>query len=466
VRTAFPRHPTNAGYDPALSHVRAMSAAARGRRLPTMSAPRPTVSDHSPRTDAVVGAGMPLGAPDRARLAAWGLTARAYATPAPTLTDAVRLAAGCDALLAIGARPHEWQRRGPEILADVRRACRDQALLNGLVGLLLPAVAPPGSGPVAAVSPAGTAAPYEMYVAAALAAAAGRAVEHLNAAGAQTSAYHDGFAARAVARGLVAGWREHSGAATAALPRRPSAVVVPVTDDPVAAVDVVAGHPDADVLLLVDVVSARRGPLVGQQVGAMVELALGARTAHRIPEPTRPLRVVTEPASAIRASDVVHIRLTDTALELTNRTRERLELRVELGSEEQAWLALDWTLAPGESTCPTVPGLEALEPPRPVLRRWSHSTEHVYEGGRRRIHRVTAAAVDDAGRPRRARSYPAPAGLDFLLTSRELADLLGATAPRRELPEPAPTSGPAVPLFDLWGALRAALAVGASALDG
>ncbi|HEX8518462.1 MAG TPA: hypothetical protein VF667_02605 [Pseudonocardia sp.] len=404
----------------------------------------------------------------------------------PDLAAAIALGARLGAVLTVAGRGREplgRRRDGVPRLDAALLAAAGVAARTPLALVLLPATATPGPGPVVVLSPAGAASSYELYVGAALAAAARRRVEHLNGRGAAGSAAHGGLPARAAARASAPGWRERAEPrperALRVLPSRPAVVVVPVPPGSAGAPAVVEDHPDADVVLVFDAVHARHGAAVAQQVGSVVEMALGvelslpgggappARGPRTVPVP--PARAAPGGPPAIRASDVVHVRLTDTALELTNRTRHRVRLRATLGSAsdpDRARAVFEATLEPGGSrSAPTrsVAALAGLDPPVPVLRHWSHTSAAVYEGGDRRIVRVETAVLDTAGGVRAVRTDDAPNGLDFAVTARDLAALVGQGA-GAALPEPAPVRTAPRLGRDLFAAFASALAVGAAVL--
>ncbi|GIF62513.1 hypothetical protein Ais01nite_05480 [Asanoa ishikariensis] len=141
-----------------------------------------------------------------------------------------------------------------------------------------------------------------------------------------------------------------------------------------------------------------------------------------------PPDVVAAPARAVvRASDVIHVRLTDIAVEVTNRTRQRVRMRVTLGSATDAHAVFETRLGPDEShTEPTdaVPAVAALTPPSAVLRHWSHESAEVYEGGDRRIVRVETSLLDADDHVLVARTDEPPNGLSFSITARDLKALV------------------------------------------
>lgn len=106
-----------------------------------------------------------------------------------------------------------------------------------------------------------------------------------------------------------------------------------------------------------------------------------------------------EPAAAgpaLPASGIVHTRLTDSAIEITNRTP--LDITIEIVLADAAGVSLT-TLRVGLAaadamTVPyiAVPALADRCRPVPVLRHWSHESETVYEGGDIRITELIIAA--------------------------------------------------------------------------
>lgn len=418
-----------------------------------------------------------------------------------------------DALVVVVGRgddPSRWRRVGPAILAEATASVARTAASRTLAVVLLPAVDAVRPGPVAVLSPAGAVSSYEVHLAAAFAAHARCRVEHVNGRGAAGSALHSGLPARAAARTAVTDWREIANPrperSLHRLSSRPSLLVVSVPPGSADAAALVADHPDADIVLVFDAVHARHGAEVARQVGSMVELALGVELSGPEDEtPDVPGAPSVEdrpsgdgareggaltragndsvtrsdpprsaaPAEAlppVRASDVIHVRLTDTALELTNRTRQRVRCRIGLGSTEAtegARAVFSAPLDPGEAHVePTgsIAEIAGLATPEPVMRTWSHSRAEVYEGGERRIRYVEITVLDETGSECATRTYPAPNGLDFSLTGRDLATLLGrepaVTVPTR----PAPARAPAVSAPDILAALRSALDTGAGVL--
>lgn len=186
----------------------------------------------------------------------------------------------------------------------------------------------------------------------------------------------------------------------------------------------------------------------------------------------------------IRASDVVHARITDSSLELTNRTARPCRLTVALGSsfDDEIRAVFEAVLEPGatRSEPMTHPAVAALTPPTAVRRHWSHGDADVFEGGERRIVRVAVELLDPAHTgPEHANSehvhsghtvaargvVGAPNGLDFAMTARELAALAGGeSSSPTVLPEPVPVPTSAAAPTGLWDAFAAAVAVGAGAL--
>lgn len=430
--------------------------------------------------------------PVLARLNALGFDARptAHATPPPTFAEALRHAAAGGAVAVIVPRDEADRSVIAERLVDAADAVAQSTTAAPLALLVVPAASPPLPGPVAVVTPAETVSAYELYVAAGLAAASDRRVVHLNGRGTPGSAVHSGIAGRVLARAASPEWREFPHArperALHTIGGRPGAIVAAVPPGSAAAAQLIADHPDADVVLVIDGAHARHGAAVAQQVASMIELAfsLGAPPApERAAEPAAPdpapdADATEQPAPdpapdlpGIRASDVVHVRLTADALELTNRTAQRLRLQVALGSaaapgDHRAVFACE--LEPQQARIePTaaVPGLADLVPPVAVMRHWSHESAEVFEGGEQRVLEIRVALLDGSGQVRAERAYRPGNGLDFFVTARDLTALLGRPVGRSVLPEPSvlPPSGPAP--RDLLGAFGTALAVGAGVLD-
>lgn len=385
-----------------------------------------------------------------------------------------------------------------EMLVVAPRALRDQSALarriteatqylrdtdgDPLTVVVLPASLPPQPGPVAVLTPAGGVSSYELYVGAALGVASARRVEHLNGRGTLGSAVHSGVAGRIIARAAAPSWREtphaHPERSLHTLASRPAAIVIPVGPDADGVAKVIAEHPDADVALVFDRARARHGAAVAERVASMIELAFslsatGSPIAEAPTAPTPPVPVDDGPASdlpPIRASDVVHVRLTSDALELTNRTRQQLRVRVSLGDAADPGVAraeFDAQVAPGGTIAePTasVAGLDGLAPPVAVMRHWSHESEEVYEGGDQRIVGFQVAVLDSSGAERAERTYRPGNGLDYFVTARDLAGLLVRPVARSILPEPA-AAQPSSHTVDLLTALAAAVRLGAGALD-
>lgn len=412
--------------------------------------------------------------------------------------DALRIAETESAVAAILPRDDADRPAVTERLVDAAAAA--DATTSAPLGLLvLPARTAPLPGPVAVVTPAETVSAYELYVGAAIASATDRRVVHLNGRGTPGSAVHSGIAGRVLARSASPQWREFPHArperSLHTVTSRPGAIVVAVPPGSTAAAQIIVDHPDADVILVIDRAHARHGAAVAQQVASMIELAfsLGASTEPeptpadvepeepKTPEPETPESEAPQEPQApedpvpdlpgIRASDVVHMRLTSDALEVTNRTAQHLRLRVSLGSaadptDVRAVFACD--LAPREArTAPTsaVEGLAGIEPPVAVMRHWSHESVEVFEGGRQRVLEFHVTVLDAAGDVRAERAYRPGNGLDFFVTARDLAALLGRSVARSVLPEPAVLEASGAPPKDLLGALASALAVGAGVLD-
>ncbi|GAA1928635.1 hypothetical protein GCM10009775_20800 [Microbacterium aoyamense] len=374
--------------------------------------------------------------------------------------------------------------RGTDAAADLLAAADTLSATGGgpLAVVVFPATLPLQPGPVAVLSPAGAVSAYELYIAAAVAAASGRRVEHLNGRGTLASATHSGIASRVLARAAAPAWHELTFArperSLHELVTRPAAIVVAVPPGSTEAAGVIAGHPDADVFVVFDRAHVQHGATVADQAAAMVELAfgLGVPTAPEVDaERPRDAAPVEAPdplpdLAAIRTSDVVHVRLTATTLELTNRTRQRLRVRVDLGSEREPGdvrAAFETTLEPGSARTEdteSVAGISDLERPVAVMRHWSHTSEEVYEGGEQRMLALHVAVLDGDGDVRAEHSYRPGNGLDFLVTARDLTALLGRPVARSILPEPAVTSTGETPRGELLSALAAALDVGAGVL--
>ncbi|GGM63144.1 hypothetical protein ACFFX1_14335 [Dactylosporangium sucinum] len=390
----------------------------------------------------------------------------------PDLAGAIRFGAAHDALAVVvggGREARAWPAGGATRLAAATEASAESADARPLTVVVLPATAAPRHGPVAVLSPGGAVSAHELYVGAALAAASGRRVEHVNGRGAAASAAQPGIPARAGLRAAVVQWRERAEPrperSLHTLSARPAVIVMAVPPGSAEAPAVVAAHPDADVVLVFDAVHARHGAEVARQVAALIELAAGVGQSAPAARPAPPAPSVAPPA--VRASDVIHLRLTDTALELTNRTRERVRLRVTLGSTAapgEPRAAFETQLRPQEchaEPMSAAPGMAELTPPTAVLRHWSHGSAEVYEGGERRILRVEASVLDPDDRVRATRTYDATNGLDFSVTARDLEALLGG---RAELfAEVRPRAVPDPPR-DVLAALESALRVGATAL--
>ncbi|GAA3634557.1 hypothetical protein GCM10022200_17250 [Microbacterium awajiense] len=375
-----------------------------------------------------------------------------------------------------------------EILGHTDPAVASADPFSPLEVIVVPATSEPLPGPVVVLSPAESVSSYELYLGAAMAAASGRRVIHLNGRGSRGSAVHSGIAGRMLARSAVTEWREipeaHPARALRRVEYRPAVIVFPVTAGARSVAQLVAHHPDADVVLVVDRALARFGGAVAEQIGSMVELAfsVGAQPERVVPEETggEDVPVDREPVPPsddrardlppILASDVVHVRLTDTTLELTNRTAQRLRARVALGAANKPGTALaqfEAALEPGDSrAAPTeaVPGLAGLTPPTSVMRHWSHESEEVYEGGEQRIVAFGIDVLDGSDTVRATRTYRPGNGLDYFITARDLTDLIGRPVRHSALPEPRAQRAQGAPPRDLLGSLAAALAVGASVL--
>lgn len=337
---------------------------------------------------------------------------------------------------------------------------------------LIPARTTPSAGPVAVLSPAGAAAHYELHVGAALAAASRRRVIHLNGRGTAAS-IHSGAPARAAARAGVTDWYEqahpHPERTLHTLDSRPSVIVVPAVGGAGELTRLAAAHHDADIVVVHDRVADNHGGALARQIFAMVELALGVSSAAAAPAATPPPRPPSlDPA--IRASDVLHVRLTDTGVEVTNRTAQHIGVRLGIGdgrSPDAVLATLENHLPPGDSRATLLdgaPALDGLARPAAVLRHWSHGSAEVYEGGDLRVLRIQLVLGGPDDEPGQPREFSVGNGLDFSLTARELRSL-DRTAPQPQvLPAPAPAAPPA-PSHDLLEALSAAAAVAAGALS-
>src|SRR5699024_5318203 len=131
------------------------------------------------------------------------------------------------------------------------------------------------------------------------------------------------------------------------------------------------------------------------------------------------------------------------ALEITNRSLQRIAVRVGLGSvldPGRVVAVFEGNVDPGqahtESTA-AAPGIGELAPPTAVLRHWSHGSAEVYEGGERCITEIDLALLDASGAARATGRYDVPNGLDFSVAARDLAGLMGQEAAPAVLPEPA-----------------------------
>lgn len=414
------------------------------------------------------------------------------------IAGAIRLASAGGALVAVAGRgggAREWRRDGADRLAVALDASTGASSAVSVV--ILPATIPVRPGPVAVLSPAGSVSSYEIHLGAALAAATGRRVEHLNGCGTSGSAVHSAIASRSAARASVNGWRERPAPrperALHALSSRPALIVLPVSPGNLTASEVVGDHPDADIVLVFDAAHARHGAAVAQRVASMVELALGVTLAlpEELPESSLASRRTSEPPVAravaveatvgmpdsaatlpeVRASDIIHVRLTDTALELTNRTRQRIGLRITLGcaTEPRRVRAVFETLleADQSSAEPTssVAAVADLAAPTAVLRHWSHGDAEVYEGGDRRILTVDVMVLDARREVGARREFDVPNGLDFAVTARDISALIGRADATVVLPDPAPTARPSVPGSEMLAAFEHAVLVGSSALS-
>ncbi|GAA1856912.1 hypothetical protein ACFQZV_02975 [Microbacterium koreense] len=376
-------------------------------------------------------------------------------------------------------------------LADAAVALQSSTATAALGMVVIPSTTDPRPGPVVVISPAESRSVYELYAAAAFAQPARRRVVHLNGRGSRASAVHSGIAARVTLRSASTEWREfphaHPERALHTLTSRPAAIVAAVPPGSVEAARLIVDHPDADVILVFDRAHARFGKGVAEQIGSIVELAFGVNLddddgeppadtvdTASVVEPTSGIEDVADSATddlpPIRASDVVHVRLTSSTLELTNRTAQTLDVRVALGAASDPDVALAEfraTLAPGDTRIETttdIPALRGIEPPHTVMRHWSHESEEVYEGGEQRIHAFQLEVRRTDGTVAAARRFRPGNGLDFFVTARELTAVIGRPLARSILPEPDPGSAATAPPRDIMAALAAALAVGEGVL--
>lgn len=410
------------------------------------------------------------------------------------LTTALQTAREADALAVLADRGTDtagWRRDAVAILGE---ASALSAELSHPIGLIvLPATIAPRPGPVVVLSPAASASSYELYVAAALAAASDRRVEHLTSRGSRGSITSTGAPARAAARAVVSDWRERAvdrpERAVHTLAVRPAIIVAAVPPGSADAAALVADHPDADIVLVFDAVHARLGAATAARISGLVETALGVQLdldaapigsdsgaaaradagADIAATAQHPTDAPAADLPAILASDVVHVRMTDTAVEATNRSLLRTRVQVALGARsdpDHALADIDMVLEPGEARSAAtgeLAAIAALTPPEAVLRHWSHEDAEVYEGGERRIVQVRVRVLDASGTERAAKAYPVPNGLDFSLTSRDLTALLGRSSTAPALPDPVARAMPPAS-HDLLGELESALAVGRSLL--
>ncbi|MEV4510687.1 hypothetical protein AB0K00_17165 [Dactylosporangium sp. NPDC049525] len=456
-------------------------------------------------TGAVVAPSVHLDAADHTRLGALGISVEGDldgvtdrpsagdgSAPLADLAAAVQLGADRGALVAVGDRGRDsraWHREGAHRLAAATEASATASAARPLALVLIPAASAPQPGPIVVLSPAESVSSYELYVGAALAAASGRRVEHLNGRGSQGSAGHADLPARAAARAGATQWRERAEPrperALHGLVTRPAVIVVPVPPGSADAAAVIAAHADADVVLVFDAAHARYSATVAREVARTVELAFGVETsladrqstdrpARSAPATEKPVPAGAPAATerigefpAIRASDVIHVRLTDTTLELTNRTRHRVRLCVALGSAVEpgrARAAFETLLEPGMSLAEPTDAVADLAPPTRVLRHWSHGSAEVYEGGDRRLLRVEASVLAADGRTHASRAYEPRNGLDFSVTAGDLKALLGSGAARTFQFDVAPPRVVARAPRDLFVAFESALSVGTSIL--
>lgn len=148
---------------------------------------------------------------------------------------------------------------------------------------------------------------------------------------------------------------------------------------------------------------------------------------EQVPEPA------AAPAYALSAADTVLAVLTDTAIEVTNRSPVRVRVRVRLGAAgepAQDLGAVEADLDSGVSgsfALADVRPLAGLEPPHGVERHWSHETETVYDGGTIRINGLDIRFLDVDGETIAVGSYGTRQGLHVGVNASELGKVLGSS---------------------------------------
>jgi len=304
-------------------------------------------------------------------------------------------------------------------------------------------------------------------------------VIHLNACG-RSASFEGDEPARATARAATAGWRElptaHPLRALHTLDSRPAMIVTPAVPGIDGPSGLLAAHPDADVVVVHELITARYGPELAAQFVAMVELTLGMQTgsAAAAPRPVRESAASSFRAPSFRASDVFHVRLTESAAEVTNRTRHPIRVRLGLGDRRApaqvlaTWQSLVRPGASAEVGLDDAPALAGIARPAAELRHFSHDSAEVFEGGDLRVLRIelAVAGTDDEAQPDGApREFPAGNGLDFSLTARELQRLADPASVPAVLPDYAPPPAPPPGQRDPLGALTTALGVAAGAVS-
>lgn len=263
-----------------------------------------------------------------------------------------------------------------------------------------------------------------------------------------------------------------------------------------AIIEAFLGAPGADVVLVIDIAAARFGASIGATVAGMIEQSfelgmssraatlagaqaevgivagLGSTPASGPGSASVPQGAPTLPRSLLRASDVVHARLTDAAVEITNRTALTVDVAIALGDRAGDGEVLaegEVTLRAGESlTLPSDhPVLSQLEPPMLTMRHWSHGSEAVYEGGRQMILGVQITLHAEHRDPVGPRAFVCRNGLDFLATAAVLAEMLGEQDHETpSLPEPRREAVVSVDHAALFNGFVAALGVGSAVMRG
>ena len=154
-------------------------------------------------------------------------------------------------------------------------------------------------------------------------------------------------------------------------------------------------------------------------------------TADPYPEPV-PASAPPTPY-ALNAADTVLAVVTDSAVEVTNRSPVAVRVRVRLGAAGESGEDLgsvEAELEPhGSFRHPLAESrfLAGLEPPAAVVRHWSHETETVYEGGTIRINGLDLRFLDPAGTTIGLGSYGTRQGLHVGVNSPELGAVLGSS---------------------------------------